>query len=85
MSSIVNNNPWSVILAATIFSIHATYHTTIQAFPVQLVFGWDAILNVKHVSDWECILQRKQLQIIHNTKRKNMRRNNYQQKVGEKF
>ena len=67
------------------FAVRETYHTTIQAYPMQLVFGQNIILNIQHVSDWECILQRKQLQIIHNTKRKNMRRNNYQHKVGEKF
>ena len=55
VSDIVNNDPWSGILAATIFSVRATYHTTLQAFPMQLVFGRDAILNIKHVSDWEHI------------------------------
>ena len=53
MSNIVNNNPWSGILAATMFAICATYHITLQASPMQLVFGQDAILNIKRVSDWE--------------------------------
>ena len=44
-----------------------------------------AILNIKHVDDWKHIKQRKQLQIIHNNKRKNIRRNNHQYKVGEKI
>ena len=52
VSNIVNNNPWSGILAATIFTIHTTYHTTLQTSPMQLVFYRDAILNVNHVSDW---------------------------------
>ena len=60
MSNIVNNETWSGILAATMFSVCATYHTTLQAFPVQLVFSQDAILNIKHVSDCERILHRKQ-------------------------
>ena len=84
VSNIVNNYPWSGILAATMFAVRATYHTTLQAFPMQLVFGRDAILNIKHVANWEHIWQRKQLQINHNNKR-NMRRNNHQYKVGEKF
>ena len=29
-----------------------TYHTTLQASPMQLVFGQDSILNINHVSDW---------------------------------
>ena len=85
VSNIVNNNPWSGILAATMFSVRATYHTTLQASPMQLGFGRDAILNIKHVADWEHIWQRKKLQINHNNKRENMRRNNHQYNVGEKI
>ena len=46
--NIVNNDPLSGILAATMFAV-ATYHTTLQVSPMQLVFGQDAILNIKHV------------------------------------
>ena len=52
---------------------------------MQLVFGRDAILNIKHVADWEHIRQRKQLRINNNNKRENMRRNNHQYKVGDKI
>ena len=51
LSNIVNNNPWSGILAATMFAVHANYHTPLQAYPIQLVFCRDSILNIKHVSD----------------------------------
>ena len=85
VSNIVNNNPWSGILAATLFAVRATYHTTLQAFRMQIVFGRDAILNIKHVADWEHIWQRKQLQINHCNKQENMRRNNHQYKVGDKI
>ena len=61
VSNIVNNNPWSGILAATMFSVRATHHTTLQASTMQLVFGQDVILNIKHIADWEHIRQRKQL------------------------
>ena len=84
VSNIVNNDPWSGILAATMFAVRATYHTTLQASPMQLVFGRDAILNIKHVADWEHIRQRKQLRINHNKMRENMRRNNHQYKIGDK-
>ena len=59
VSNIVNNNPWSVIIDATMFAVRVTYHTTLQASPMQLVFGRYAILNIKHVADWEHIQQRK--------------------------
>ena len=67
------------------FAVRAIYHTTLQAYPMQLVFGQDDILNIKHVADWEHIWQRKQLRINHNNKRENMRRNNHQYKVGDKI
>ena len=52
---------------------------------MQIVFGRDAILNIKHVADWEHIRQRKQLRINHNNMRENMQRNNHQYKVGDKI
>ena len=67
------------------FDVRATYHTTLQASPMQLVFIRDSILNIKHVADWEHIRQRKQLRINHNNKRENMRRNNHKYKVGDKI
>ena len=85
VSNIVNNYPWSGILAATMFAIRATYHTTLQASPMQLVFGRYSILNIKHVANWENIRQCKQLGINHNNMQENMRRNNHQYKVGDKI
>jgi hypothetical protein len=40
-------NPWGGILAAMIFAVRATYHTTMQATLMQLDFGRDSILNTK--------------------------------------
>ena len=67
------------------FAVRATYPTTLQAYPMQLVFVRDTILNIKHVADWEQIRQRKQLRINQNNKRENMHRNNHQYKVGDKI
>ena len=78
MSNTVNNDPWSGIIAATMFVVYATCHTTLQASPMQLVFSRESILNTKHVSNWEHIQQHKQELINHNKKRENMRRNNHQ-------
>ena len=52
VSNIVNNDTWSGILAATMFAVRATYLTTLQESPMQIVFGRDTILNIKHVADW---------------------------------
>ena len=51
VSNIVNNDPWSGILSATMFAVRTTYHTILQASTIQLVFGRDAILNIKRVAD----------------------------------
>ena len=52
---------------------------------MQLVFDGYAILNIKHVADWEHIQQRNKLRINHNNKRENMRQNNHQYKIGDKI
>jgi hypothetical protein len=54
------DDPWKGILAATAFPICATYHTTLQKSPGQLVFGRDMILNIQHTANWEYIRARKQ-------------------------
>ena len=51
VSTIFNNDPWSGILAAITFAVCGTYHTTLQASPMELVFGRDTILNINHVAD----------------------------------
>jgi transposase InsO family protein len=79
---IEENDPWSGILCATMFAVRATFHTTLQATPMQLVFGCDAILNIKHVTDWEHIRQRKQERINENNKRENRNRRDHQYRVG---
>ena len=85
VSNIVNNDPWSGILVATMFAVRATYHTILQASPMQLVFGRDAILNINHVADWEHIRQRKKLRINHNNMQEKMQPNNHQYKVDDKI
>ena len=81
MSNIVNKDPWSGILAATMFAVRATYYTTLQASPMQHVFFCDYILNINQATNWEHIQQHKQERINRNNKCKNMRCNNHQYKV----
>jgi hypothetical protein len=79
-----NDDPWSGILAATRFAIRSTYHTTLQATPMQLVCGRDAILNIKHEANWKFIRERKQRLIRENNRRENAKRHPYTYTVGEK-
>ena len=76
---------WQGILAAAAFAIRATYHTTLQHTPSQLVFGRDAILNVQCDVDWTAIKASKQKLIKKNTERENSSRKTYQYHVGDKI
>ena len=51
--------PWSGILSATMFTLRSTYLTTLEATPIQLVFGRDAILPIFHQADWQYIKAKK--------------------------
>ena len=65
-------------------TVHATYHTTLQKSPGQLVFGRDMIFNIKHQANWEYIQNRKQDIINQNNQRENARRIPHQYNVGDK-
>ena len=78
------DDPWSGILAAVMFVTRATYHTTTQATPTQLVFGRDAILNTKFDANWKFIRQQKQHLINQNNQRENKTRIPHHYKVGDK-
>ncbi len=80
-----SNDPWGGILAATMFAVRATFHTTLQASPMQLVFGRDAILNINHVTDWTHINQRKQNRINENNKRENSTRRDHEYRVNDRI
>jgi transposase InsO family protein len=75
---------WSGILSAAMFALRSTIHTTLQATPMQLVFGRDAILNIKFQADWNIIKQRKQKMIDLNNQRENSKRLEYEYKVNDK-
>ena len=61
-----SDDPWSGILAAAVFAMCSTYHTTLRAMPGQLVFGRDMILNMQYLADWTAIKARKQQLICKN-------------------
>jgi hypothetical protein len=78
------DDPWKGILSATAFAIRATYHTTLQKSPGQLVFGRDMIFNVQHTANWEYIRARKQRLIQKNNKHKNKTRIPHTYQVNDK-
>eukprot|EP00957_Ditylum_brightwellii_P056953 4317140-Ditylum_brightwellii.AAC.1 len=65
-TSIDEKDPWTGILSAVRVATRAIVHTTMQATTMQLVFGRDAILNVKHEANWKYIHKRKKLIKINN-------------------
>ena len=78
------SDPWSGLLAAVMFATRATYHTMLKATPMQLVFGQDAIINMKLIADWEFIHQRKQRIIHQNNLRENSKRKSHKYNIGDK-
>ena len=83
-SHLDEDDPWKGILAATAFAICATYHTTLQKSPGQLVFGRDMIFNVQHTANWEYIRARKQLLIQKNNQNENKSRIPHTYQVNDK-
>ena len=77
-------DPWKGILSATAFAVRATYHTTLQKSPGQLVFGRDMIFNVEHTANWEYIRARKQRLIQKNNKNENKSRIPHNYHVNDK-
>ena len=68
------NDPWSGLLSAVMFATRATYHTTLKATPMQLVFGRDAILNTTFEANWKYIKDNKQKRIHKNNLQENKSR-----------
>ena len=77
--------PWAGVLQAVAFAIRATYHTTLQKTPGQLVFGRDMIFDVQHTANWEFIRQRKQEIINKNNQRENSKRRPHKYQEGDQI
>ena len=54
------DDPWSGILMAALFTIWSTANRLKYCSPVQLVFGRDIILLIKYVLDYKLIQNKKQ-------------------------
>ena len=78
------DNPWDGILAATMFAMRSTFHTTLQATPAQLVFGRDSILNIQCEANWNLIKARKQAMIRKNNQYENAKCIQHKYNTGDK-
>ena len=74
---------WDGILSAVGFAMRATIHTTMRATPAQLVFGRDAIHNVRFEADWQYIKERRQRLIQQNNDRENAKRTPHTYQVND--
>ena len=77
-------DPWTGILSAIAFATRATIHTTLQATPAQLVFGRDAVFQVKHLANWTYIKERKQRLINANNRKENAKRRPHTYQVNDR-
>ena len=77
-------NPLEGILSAISFALRATFHTTAQYTPTQMVFGRDHILNLKQEIDWKKIKENKSNLIQKNNEKENSKRVKYTYTVGQK-
>ncbi|GAX22752.1 putative transposase [Fistulifera solaris] len=75
---------WKDFLSSVAFAIRATYHTTLEATPAQLVFGRDMILPITFRANWEALRQRRQQTIDKNNQRENASRIPHEYQVGDK-
>ena len=82
--SLDEQNPFDGILAAIMFAIRSTLHTTLEASPMQLVFGRDAMLNIGFQANWNYIKSRKQTIARKNNQKENRTRLHHKYKPGDK-
>ena len=84
LNDLNDEDPFSGILASTMYAIRALVHTTLRATPMQLVFGRDAVLNTKFEADWDYIKRNKQQLINKNNERENAKRIQHHYNVDDK-
>jgi hypothetical protein len=70
----LEDGSWKGVLSAVRFAMRATLHTTMRATPMQLVYGRDAIHNIRFEADWQYITARRQRVIRQNNERENAKR-----------
>jgi transposase InsO family protein len=79
----LENGDWTGVLNAVRFAMRATLHTTMRATPMQLVYGRDAVHNIRFEADWQYLKARRQQVIKHNNERENSKRTPHTYIVGD--
>ena len=77
-------DPWGEILSSVVWAIRASYHSTLQATPAQLVFGRDMLFNIRKVINWKLITDRKREQVRRDNDRENSQRIPHEYQIGDK-
>ena len=77
-------DPWGEMLASIAWAIRASFNTSTQATPAQLVFGRDMIFNLKSLINWRTMNLERQRKADVANKRENSKRIDYDYKVGQK-
>jgi hypothetical protein len=70
----LENGEWKGVLSAVRFAMHATFHTTMRAMPMKLVYGRNTIHNICFEADWKYIKARPQQVIRRNNEHENAQR-----------
>ena len=77
-------DPWGEMLASVAWAIRASFNTSQQATPAQLVFGRDMIFNLKSLINWKTMALKRQQKVDIANKRGNAKRIDFDYKVGQK-
>ena len=77
-------DPFGELLASVAWAIRASYNSTTNATPAQLVFGRDMIFNLQTMVDWKALSIRKQKLVDAANLRENQNRIDFDYQNGQK-
>ena len=77
-------DPWGEILASIAWAIRASFNSSLNATPAQMVFGRDMIFNLKSLINWKAISIKKQQLVDKANLRENTKRVDFDYRVGQK-
>jgi len=76
-------NPFGEILSSIAWAVRASYNSTTQVTPAQLVFGRDMLFNMKALVNWKALSIHKQKLMDKANLRENRNRIDYDYSVGQ--
>jgi len=77
-------DPFGELLASVAWAIRASYNSTTNATPAQLVFGRDMIFNLQTMVDWKALSIRKQKLVDAANLCENQNRIDFDYQIGQK-